>query len=275
MVSDFERECSCREADASKVNTLESEFEQRFDLEVADLSGMRNALESLHRVMQISHAAAFPKLTATFGDLFNNKFNELYKVSLRFQDQLRHMASEGASPTQIHDRLKAASTYFLKELNPILQFLKDIPSEIDNKESLKKYLNAMALVEYEAKLKEALMSATLEKKLSAIDFLNIKRDIALADTTWVKAPTKGKASQFSTDVDNPELYERLVEWRREKAQEEGVAAFMILGNKTLVLLANEAPQDEEDLLAIPGIGKRKKADYGADLLNIIKSYKLR
>lgn len=273
MVSDFEKVCSAREADSSKVNLLENDFEQRFNLDITDLSGLRNAMDTLHRVLQISHATAFPKLTASYGDIFNNKFNDLYKVSLRFQDQLRRMASEGSSPTQIHDRLKAASSYFLKELSPIFQFIKDIPSEIDNKEALKKYLNAISLVEYEGKLKEALMTATLEKKLSAIDFLKIKRDIALSDTSWVKAPSKAKDSYFNTDIDNPALYERLVEWRREKAKEEGVAAFMILGNKTLVILANEAPQDEEDLLAIPGIGKKKKADYGADLLNIIKSYK--
>ena len=179
------------------------------------------------------------------------------------------MANHGASPTQIHDRLKAASSYFLKELSPFIQFLKDIPSEIDNKESMKKYQNAMSQVEYEAKLKDALMTATLEKKLSAIDFLKIKRDVALTDSSWVKAPSKARDSHFNTDIDNPELYESLVEWRREKAKEEGVAAFMILGNKTLVCLANEAPQDEDDLLAIPGIGKRKVAAYGSELLSLI------
>ncbi|MDE6018542.1 MAG: AAA family ATPase [Muribaculaceae bacterium] len=274
LVSDFEHVCSAREADSSKVDMLENDFEQRFNLEIPDLTGLRNALESLHRVLQISHAATFPKLTATYGDIFNNKFNELFKVSLRFQDQLRRMSAEGVSPSRIHERLKAASTYFLKELSPIFQFLKDIPSEIDNKDALKKFLNAMTSVEYEAKLKDALMTATLEKKLSAVDFLQIKHDISLSDSTWVKISNKAKGSHISNDIENPELYEALVEWRRAKAQEEGVPAYMILGNKTLVILANEIPQDEEDLSSIPGIGKKKKADYGADLLNIIKNFTL-
>lgn len=274
VVSDFEKVCSAREVDSAKVKKLQNDFEQRFNLEIPDLSGLHNSMEALHRVLQISHAVAFPKLTASYGDIFNNEFKELYKVSLRFQDQLRRMSAQGASPTQIQDRLKAASTYFLKELSPIFQFLKEIPSEIDNKEALKKYLNAMELVEYEAKLKEALMSATLEKKLSAIDFLKIKRDISLSDSTWVKISNKSKASKSNYDVENPELYNCLVDWRRRKAQEEGVPAFMILGNKTLVNLANEAPQDEDDLSTIPGIGKKKKADYGADLLNIIQRFNL-
>lgn len=272
MVAEFEKKCSSREADVSKVARLESDFEGRLNLDIPDLSGLRNAMETLHRVMQDSHAAAFPKLTASYGELFSKKFNDLYKISLRFQDQLRRMKMEGASSSHLYARLKAASTFFLEKLQPIFQFLKNIPSEIDNKDALKRYLNAIALVEYEAKLKEALMSSTLEKQLTAKDFLRIKHDIAASDTSWVKPSPKGKNSQFNSDIENPELYHKLAQWRREKAMEEEVPPFMILGNKTLVVLANEVPQTEEDLLSIPGIGKKKKADYGADLLEIIHSY---
>ena len=212
-------------------------------------------------------------MTASFGEMFHKNFKELHEVSLRFQSQLRRMTSQGATSKKIHERLKAGSAYFLKELRPIFQFMKDIPSEIDNKEAFKKFSEAMTLVEYEAKLKEELMTATLEKKLSAADFLKIKRDVSLSDSTWVKPQTNGNNMSVNSDVENAELYELLLEWRRMKAREEDVPAYMILGNRTLINLANEAPTNEEDLLAIPGIGKKKKADYGADLLNIIKSSK--
>ncbi|MDE7420618.1 MAG: HRDC domain-containing protein [Muribaculaceae bacterium] len=272
-VSNFEQACSAREADSTKVDRLQTDFDQRLDLEVPDLTGLRNAMDNLHRVLQSSHAAAFPKMTAAYGELFNKQFKALYDVSLRFQQQLRNMAAKGNTPNQIHDRLKAASNYFLKELRPIFQFLKDLPTEIDNKDALKKFVETMNMVEYEAKLKEALMEATLKKKLSAADFLKIKREISLSDNTWLKITSKNNSAQLNSDIENPELYQRLADWRRQKAREEGVAAFMILGNKTLVILANEMPQDEDDLSSIPGIGKKKKADYGSDLLDIIRSYK--
>ncbi len=272
MISDFEQVCSLREADSSKVDQLQAEFNLKLDLEVANLSGLRNSLDLLHRALQSSHSAAFPKLTASFGEIFNKDFKNLFEVSLRFQDQLIRMSVQNASQDQIHERLKAASTYFLKELLPIFNFIQSIPTEIDNKDALKKFVEAMSMVEYEAKLKEALMNATLERKLSANDFLKLKRDISLSNNTWIKISNKVKASQINSDIENPVLYDLLADWRREKAKEEGVAAFMILGNKTLVMLANEAPQNEDDLLSIPGIGKKKKADYGADLLNIIRSF---
>ncbi|MDE5840220.1 MAG: AAA family ATPase, partial [Muribaculaceae bacterium] len=175
MVSDFETACARREADSSKVDKLKMEFDLRLNLEIPDLSGLRSSMERLHRVLQISHSAAFPKLTASFGELFNKQFMTLHEVSLRFQSQLRRMAAHDASPGQIHDRLKAASAYFLKELRPIFRFIQDIPSEIDSKEAFKKFSEAMSLVEYEIKLKESLMEATLGKRLSAVDFLKIKR----------------------------------------------------------------------------------------------------
>ncbi len=273
MVSDFEKECASREVNAAKVDRLQSEFNRRLALEVTDLTPLRNAMENLHRALQISHSIAFPKTTDTYGEIFNRTFNELHTVSLRFKDQLLRMTAEGASEKRIHDRLKAASSYFLKELHPVFDFIKQIPTEIDNKEAFKKFSEAITLVEYEAKLKEELMTATLEKCLSTSDFLKIKRNVSLSDSTWIKAPSKVKSVQYSTDVDNPGLYDMLVDWRRRKALEEDVAPFMIFGNKTLVILANEAPENEEDLLSIPGIGRKKKAEYGSDLLNIIRQFK--
>lgn len=271
MVTDFERICVSREITSSKVDRLQAEFNNRIELEIVDLTGLRNSMETLYRAIQISHAVAFPKMTSSFGEILYKKFKNLLEISLKFQDQLRRMASQGITASRIHERLKAGSAYFLKELRPIFRFMKDMPSEIDNKEAFKKFSEAMALVEYEAKLKEELMSATLDKKLSAADFLKIKREVSLSDSTWVKPQIKGSDISGNFDVENSELYELLLEWRRTKAREENVPTFMILGNRTLINIANEAPQNEEDLLTIPGIGKKKKTDYGADLLKIIKS----
>lgn len=273
MVTDFERICVSREITSSKVDRLQAEFNNRIELEIVDLTGLRNSMETLYRAIQISHAVTFPKMTSSFGEILHKKFKNLLEISLRFQDQLRRMASQGITASKIHERLKAGCAYFLKELRPIFQFMKDIPSEIDNKEAFKKFSEAMILVEYEAKLKEELMTATLEKKLSAADFLKIKRDVSLSDSTWVKPQANGNNISVNSDVENAKLYELLLEWRRMKAREEDLPAYMILGNRTLINLANEAPTNEEDLLTIPGIGKKKKADYGTDLLNIIKSSK--
>ncbi|MDE5847655.1 MAG: AAA family ATPase [Muribaculaceae bacterium] len=269
-VAMFEHECNANEADGKRVDGLQVEFALRLDLEIPDLTGVRNALDSLHRTIQISHASAFPKATAEFGEMLANAFKDIYDVSLRFQQQLRRMAAQGASSAAIYDRLKAAASYFTDQLDPIVDFLRSLPQEIDSKEARKKFEEAMSVVELEVNLKYALFQATLKKRLAPKDFMKIKREVSMTDPQWVKPDSKAKESLSNADIDDPELYQKLVRWRRKKAEEEDVPAYVVLGNKTLVFLANERPQTEEDLLAIPGIGRMKAAAYGSDLLALMK-----
>ena len=269
-VAMFEHDCSVNEADRKRVDRLQGEFSLRLDLEIPDLTGLHNALDSLHRTIQISHSSAFPKVTAEFGEMLSGPFKGVYDVSLRFQQQLRRMASQGAAPAVVYDRLKAASAYFIGRLDPIVDFLRSIPQEVDSKEARRKFEEAMGAVEQEVNLKYALFQETLKHRLTPKDFMKIKREASMTDPQWVKPDSKSKALISNADIRNPGLYQKLVRWRSRKAEEEDVPAFVVLGNKTLVNLANECPQTDEDLLAIPGIGRMKAASYGAELLALLK-----
>jgi DNA helicase-2/ATP-dependent DNA helicase PcrA len=64
------------------------------------------------------------------------------------------------------------------------------------------------------------------------------------------------------------LYERLREWRAVQAQRSGQPAFCVFTDKTLMAIAEAAPDDEGELARIPGVGMRKLTRYGADVLAI-------
>ncbi|MDT0462729.1 ATP-dependent DNA helicase UvrD2 [Streptomyces gibsoniae] len=64
------------------------------------------------------------------------------------------------------------------------------------------------------------------------------------------------------------LYERLREWRTEQAQRSGQPAFCVFTDRTLIAIAEAAPDDEGELARIPGVGVRKLNRYGADVLAI-------
>ena len=268
-VSMFERDCSRNEADRNRVNSLQMEFSLRLDLDIPDLTGLRNALDSLHRTLQISHASAFPKVTAELGEILNGPFKEIYEVSLRFQQQLRRMAAQDATSETIYDRLKASADYFINRLDPIVDFLRKIPQDVDSKEARRKFEEAMGAVELEVNLKYAFFQATLKKRISSKEFMKIKREVTTADPKWVAPDPKAKGMVSNADIDNPELYQKLLRWRARKAEAEDVPQYQILGNKTLVFLANECPQNEDDLLAIPGIGRHKASLYGPELFELI------
>jgi len=68
------------------------------------------------------------------------------------------------------------------------------------------------------------------------------------------------------------LFEALRELRRRRAQERGIAPFVVLSDATLRGLARCRPSTPEGLLSISGIGQRKAAEYGADFLAAIAQY---
>jgi DNA helicase-2/ATP-dependent DNA helicase PcrA len=85
------------------------------------------------------------------------------------------------------------------------------------------------------------------------------------------APKPGSAvATFELSADDEPLLAKLIEWRRERARADGVPAYVVADNKTLAAIAVRRPSDAEGLLAVPGIGQRKVATYGPDILAITK-----
>ncbi len=68
------------------------------------------------------------------------------------------------------------------------------------------------------------------------------------------------------------LFERLRGWRKAKAAERGLPPFIVLGDASLRDLARQRPTTEEGLHQVHGIGEKKAADYGQDLLELLSAY---
>lgn len=64
------------------------------------------------------------------------------------------------------------------------------------------------------------------------------------------------------------IYERLREWRADQAKEQGLPAYCVFTDKTLVAIAEAQPSEEGELSMISGVGRRKLDRYGAEVLAI-------
>lgn len=79
---------------------------------------------------------------------------------------------------------------------------------------------------------------------------------------------RGRCSDCPASYDE-ELFERLREWRKERAGEESVPAFVVFTDATLQLIAEHKPRTPEALLRISGIGRSKLDKYGEDVLTVV------
>ena len=74
-----------------------------------------------------------------------------------------------------------------------------------------------------------------------------------------------------TEADEP-LLARLIDWRRQRARTDGVPAYVVADNKTLAAIAARRPADQAALLGVPGIGQRRVAMYGEELVRLVAGF---
>ncbi len=89
----------------------------------------------------------------------------------------------------------------------------------------------------------------------------------------VTAPerTLGRCRNCPSDL-NEGLFDALRAWRLNVAREKAVPAYVVFTDVTLMAIAEQVPSDEDALAQIPGIGPRKLADYGDDLLEMVHAH---
>ena len=66
------------------------------------------------------------------------------------------------------------------------------------------------------------------------------------------------------------LFERLRSWRKERAQGDGVPAFVVFTDATLTAIAETLPADRAALQQISGVGERKLELYGEAVLDVLR-----
>ena len=66
-----------------------------------------------------------------------------------------------------------------------------------------------------------------------------------------------------------EVMDRLKEWRSSLSKRQGVPAYFVMHDRTMIDLAVRMPETLEDLGNVVGIGPAKIAKYGEELLDII------
>ncbi|GAA4112363.1 ATP-dependent DNA helicase UvrD2 [Enteractinococcus coprophilus] len=70
---------------------------------------------------------------------------------------------------------------------------------------------------------------------------------------------------------DPEVFDKLVSWRKTVSTADKVPAFVIFTDATLVAIAEKMPTDLQQLRQLPGIGPKKLERYGTDVLAILGS----
>ncbi|MEE8523994.1 MAG: RecQ family ATP-dependent DNA helicase, partial [Thermoanaerobaculia bacterium] len=96
---------------------------------------------------------------------------------------------------------------------------------------------------------------------------------AAAKATTRRSAKRSAASSAAAGAPSPvgqdRLFEALKAWRLGEARRRRIPAFRIMPNRTLQAIAEALPRDEEELLAVHGMGPTLVNKYGGKLLAIV------
>ena len=112
-------------------------------------------------------------------------------------------------------------------------------------------------------------------------------DICLGDADELVEPSAGAAQErltalaghdlaqtgvagSSRDGVDRELFERLKRWRGEQARRQRIPAYVVLHNSHLEEIAARKPQSIQELGSVKGVGLRRAARYGEELLALVR-----
>ncbi|MFV0439518.1 MAG: helix-turn-helix domain-containing protein [Desulfopila sp.] len=203
-------------------------------------------------------------------------FTTIVVVGDNFRAQLQSLFRDDKLPAEdpvIRERLDKAATYFLEKFRVNLEErLLPIALETDNKELRKKSRNALKYLAEEVAIKVAGVRIC-GAGFDSAEYLRAISKAAVAASSKTKAATPPAITYSETDVDHPELFQQLRDWRNEKARSENLSPFQVMHQKTLVQIAVRLPDSLLLLKETKGIGEKLAARYGEEIIAMVSRYR--
>ncbi|MFW2368643.1 MAG: helix-turn-helix domain-containing protein [Desulforhopalus sp.] len=257
-----------------QLTTAKARYQQRLLLDCFDFQPLQFHLNRLVQLVDKSGDLIHVSGVTDLHLLQKKSSEELRNVGANFQRQLQGLFSDTILPGEdaaVIDRLSKASIYFQDKIaEGVGAAVDQLQLETDNKEIRKKARSLFKLLQLETAVKLAVV-ASCAKGFSVADYL---RAISSAEIkSVVKKQKTAPAGYTEADIEHPELFHKLREWRAATASSENLAHFQVMHQKTLVQIAVNLPDSLSALLTIKGIGKKLAAKYGEDLVEIVSTYR--
>ena len=169
----------------------------------------------------------------------------------------------------IIDRLGKASVYFLPQLIALHKYILDLHVLCMGSPFQPDYFPTLNLLleQIEAKIAIFKILPTLKN--------TVQIQVAIKTTTTTYKPLdswKTKPIKDDIIVENPELYAKLVEWRRQTAETKKLLSYHILSDLAIAHISDKLPRSLTQLAKIKNIGEGKAMQYGEEILKLIRKH---
>ena len=263
-----------KQPDEQSLNKYIVSYQRDVLLKIFDFNSLQRQLAEVRKVYMSNFNRFNPEYSQRLIDVVQQFDSQIFDVNKKFVVQLWKIFS--ASPdVQLKDdeflqqRLSKASEYYHGKLAEIIgEPFSQMLLESDNKEIDDEMKSALEALELEYCKKRNIFEK-LRDGFSTEMYLKI---ISITEDKFVPTFSRKSHPTYSAPKTNKELFGVLNAWRKSVADEFDMPVYYVLPQKSLVEIVDKLPRNAKSLSKITGIGVKKVAAYGNDILNIINDY---
>lgn len=277
-VDDFSTESKQLQPDANGLQSMQREYFVGLIDELFDFSDTTSPLYSLSRLYTEHLSKKYPKASAEMKAISQLATEQLLLVASRFHEQYVGMVQstdDYVSSANLQERIQKGSKYFSDRLNDIAAIVKKSQiEEIGNKEVKERYTEYRKMFDEALALHLRLLRHFSSEPFSTASFLHEKA-MALLDDKADGKKRKQKdrpeaAPKPDTDPTQRDLLTAsLKAWRKAKAEEKGLPAYVVLPQKSLEAIVDYCPRTLMALSTLYGMGAHRVENYGEEILQIV------
>lgn len=264
-----------RRPDEGNMHALESSYALTMLDSLYDFTPDISTIEDIHKLVADAYHATYPSVVREYGERQERFKDEIVRPATTFKTQYARIIQTPDSLPMLTERLAASAGYFPSRIEDFMNFIAAMPEHIDNAEVKKRLKNKLAELADTLALKSHLIASLADTPFSTASLLDTKRQYLLqVEKGSARNVRKEKKSKDSDpdELENPEIFKALVEWRKEVAKKQGIPAFRVLSTRALIQIANRRPAGRKEFLAVPGCGPRTTALYYEDIQNILAEF---
>lgn len=281
-VSQYSEDMAANHPDEARLNQLCADFALRTLSSLFEFGQLQQQTERVIRVLHEFYVRLFPDTAESWLQAQHQFKKEVADISQRFLVQLRNLMAGNADigkNEKLQERVKKGATYFMEHLSPLAILATKLNLPTDNAVGRKRLKTAAEELNEALGLRLALLRHIEQHGFSLAALQEAKAQAYAGKSAARQTPAGGKTTRkerervvVPAEIEQPELYQKLVDWRYAKAKSEQRPAYVVLQQKALHGIANLMPDSIERLKLIPYIGKRTAELYGKDILKIVAAY---
>lgn len=267
---------------ATRLAELQRDYYLYLLTELFDFKSLEWDFHRVLRLLDEHLYKVYPQLLKNYKETDEQFARDITAVSNTFYRQYASLVMQTAeydADTHLAERIHKAASYFAEHLDTLMgALIERTRLDSDNKEIKERITEAVYALSQSFAQKIHLLKHVTDKGFEISTYLKTKAIGMLETEQSAKQerkrskPTDKIDIDRNSDIQHPRLFRRLRQWRAERAEELGRPVYGVLTQKSLIGIVNELPTSGQELLRMPGFGKKSLQLFGKEILAIVQEY---